>query len=227
MSEHARWAASHLQYEFSDTGLLEQALTHRSASKVNNERLEFLGDALLSFIVATELYQRRPQDSEGDLSRARASLVKQSTLADIGRELKIDEQLRLGPGEVRSGGSHRSSVLADAVESLIGAVFLDGGYDPARALIARLLARRLEDLPDADQLKDPKTELQEWLQGRGMSLPVYTVHSVTGRDHQKVFEILCSVAEGGAGTRGSGASRRRAEQQAAKLMLAELTGESD
>lgn len=225
MTPRVRWAGSHLQYEFSDVGLLEQALTHRSASKINNERLEFLGDALLSLTVANELYLQRPDDAEGDLSRARAALVNKSTLAEIGRELGIDEHLILGRGERRSGGSHRSAGLADAVEALIGAVFLDGGYEPARLLIVRLLATRLQALPGAESLKDPKTKLQEWLQARGLPLPTYTVDSVTGREHQKAFEVHCHLAEGGKQTTGSGTSRRRAEQSAARMMLEELSGE--
>ena len=226
MTRRARWAVSRLQYEFSDSSLLEQARTHRSASKVNNERLEFLGDALLSFTVAHELYRARHADAEGDLSRARAALVNRSVLAEIGRELGIDEHLILGRGERRAGGSHRSAGLADAVEALIGAVFLDGGYEPARSLILHLMAPRLQALPGAEELKDPKTRLQEWLQARGMSLPTYTVHSVTGRDHQKAFEVHCHVAEDGRQTSGSGASRRRAEQDAARTMLEELSGEA-
>lgn len=225
MTARAHWAAKYLKYEFADPDLLEQALTHRSASKTNNERLEFLGDGFLNFTVAAELYRIRPNNSEGDLSRARASLVKKSTLASIGHELEIDTQLILGRGELRSGGAQRSAALADTVESLIGAVFLDGGYDAASALVKRLFAGRLADLPEPEELKDAKTKLQEWLQGRGMSLPSYTVDAITGNDHEKVFAVICKVDGRSAITRGSGASRRRAEQDAAEAMLTELTSE--
>ena len=226
MTERARWAATHLQYVFADPDLLEQALTHRSASKINNERLEFLGDGLLNFVVAAELYRLRPDNSEGDLSRARAALVKKSTLAEIGRELEVDTQLILGRGELRSGGAQRGAALADTVESLVGAVFLDGGYDVAGTLVKRLFAKRFEGLPESGDLKDAKTKLQEWLQGRGMSLPVYTVEDVTGSDHKKVFAVVCKVREHAGVARGSGPSRRRAEQDAAQAMLMELSRES-
>lgn len=222
MTPRARWAAAHLRYEFRDPGLLEQALTHRSASKLNNERLEFLGDALLSFVVAAVLYELRPNGSEGDLSRARAALVRKATLASIGKELGIDSQLILGRGEIRAGGAHRGAALADAVESLIGAVFLDGGFDVARELVVRLFGERFENLPGVDELKDAKTKLQEWLQGRGLALPQYTVESITGSDHQKTFVVACRVSDKGLRTEGSGASRRRAEQDAAQTMLADL-----
>lgn len=222
MTPRARWAAAHLRYEFHDPGLLDQALTHRSASKLNNERLEFLGDAMLNFVVAAVLYELRPQGSEGDLSRARAALVKKATLAAIGRELGIDSQLILGRGEIRAGGAHRGAALADAVESLIGAVFLDGGFEAARALVMRLFGERFQTLPEPDDLKDAKTKLQEWLQGRGLGLPQYSVEAVTGSDHEKTFVVACRIDEKGRRTEGSGGSRRRAEQSAAQAMLADL-----
>lgn len=222
MTARARWAVTHLRYEFDDPGLLEQALTHRSASKRNNERLEFLGDSLLNFVVADVLYALRPAESEGDLSRARAALVNKATLAAIGRDLGVDSQIILGRGELRAGGAQRSAVLADAVESLIGAVWLDGGYDAARRLVERLFGARFETLPGPEELKDAKTKLQEWLQGRGLGLPRYSVESVAGSDHEKEFVVVCEVREKHLRTEGSGASRRRAEQKAAKAMLADL-----
>lgn len=225
MTDRVLWAETYLQYAFDDPSLLTQALTHRSASKQNNERLEFLGDAFLNFAIADELYRRRPQDTEGDLSRARASLVNKNVLAAIGRELKIDTQLVLGHGEARAGGAQRSAGLADAVESLIGAVLLDGGNQSAKALIERLFGERLGQMPDAADLKDPKTKLQEWLQGRGLGLPRYTVDSIVGKDHQRSFTVVCMVKKGELHTKGLGGSRRRAEQDAAAAMLAVLDGD--
>lgn len=222
MTARSRWAETHLQHRFQDPELLELALTHRSASKRNNERLEFLGDAFLNFIVARRLYAMRPDDNEGDLSRARASLVNQATLAALGREIGIDKHLLLGRGELRSGGAHRAAVLADAFEAVIGAVLLDGGPEAAERLIERLFADRLAQLPSAAELKDPKTRLQEWLQGRGLTLPVYRVDSVCGREHEQTFTVVCEVGERDTRTVGRGRSRRIAEQEAAASMLMEL-----
>lgn len=225
MTDRVRWAETYLQYAFNDSGLLTQALTHRSASKQNNERLEFLGDAFLNFAIAEDLYGRRPDDAEGDLSRTRASLVNKNVLAAIGRDLNVDSQLLLGPGEARSGGARRGAALADAVESLIGAVLLDGGHGAATALIGRLFGERLQCMPDASALKDPKTKLQEWLQGRGFSLPRYSVDSIVGREHERSFTVVCTVKEKQLQTKGLGNSRRRAEQDAAEAMLAVLDGD--
>ncbi len=223
----ARWAEAQLRYVFDDLSLLERALTHRSASKTNNERLEYLGDAFLNFIVAKRLFDLRPDDTEGDLSRARAALVKEPTLAAIGQRLGVDGELTLGPGELRSGGAQRAAILADAVEALLGAVLLDGGTAAAEAVVDLMFAGEFASLPDAATLKDPKTRLQEWLQGRGLSLPSYVVESVQGRDHEQTFIIACEVIEKNAHTTGQGQSRRRAEQEAARAMLAVLTGERD
>jgi len=221
----ADWAEKYLRYTFKDPALLERALTHRSASRDNNERLEYLGDSFLSFATARRLYDLRPHDDEGDLSRARASLVKQSTLATIGQRLQLDAQVILGPGELRSGGAQRVAMLADAVEALIGAVLLDGGAVAAESLIDLLFAPEFANLPDAATLKDPKTRLQEWLQGNGFRLPVYSVQSVSGRDHEQTFIVTCTVEEKDAHTTGRGPSRRHAEQEAAAAMLSVLTGE--
>ncbi|HEX9876481.1 MAG TPA: ribonuclease III [Gammaproteobacteria bacterium] len=221
------WAEQKLDYEFSDPSLLELALTHRSASKKNNERLEFLGDSFLNFAVARQLYRIRGEDAEGDLSRLRAFLVRGSTLADIGRDLGLDKHLILGSGELRSGGSRRDSVLANCVEALIGAVLLDGGFDAANAFINRLFENRLGNLPDAENLKDSKTRLQEWLQGCGRALPDYAVESSSGEPHQRIFTVVCSVADEDRRARGIGPSRRKAEQDAAERMLAILIGDTE
>lgn len=223
----ARWAEAQLRYVFKDPSLLERALTHRSAAKANNERLEYLGDSFLNFSVAKRLFDLRPDDTEGDLSRARAALVKEETLAAIGQRLGVDAQLTLGPGELRSGGAQRAAILADAVEALLGAVLLDGGAAAAEAVIGLMFAGEIASLPDAATLKDPKTRLQEWLQGRGLSLPSYVVESVHGRDHEQTFIVACDVTERNVHTTGQGQSRRRAEQEAARAMLAVLTGERD
>jgi ribonuclease-3 len=227
VSSRARWAEARLRYSFKDPTLLEQALTHRSASKNNNERLEYLGDSFLNFAIARRLYDLRSEDTEGDLSRARAALVKEQTLAAMGQSLGIDAEIVLGAGELRSGGAQRGAVLADAVEALIGAVLLDGGTVAAEALIDWLFAEQIAALPDAATLKDAKTRLQEWLQGKGLRLPVYAVESVHGRDHEQTFVVSCEVTEKHAYTTGQGPSRRRAEQEAAAAMLAVLIGERD
>jgi len=225
VSSRSDWAEKNLRYTFKDPALLDRALTHRSASRDNNERLEYLGDSFLSFATARRLYDLRPQDDEGDLSRARASLVNQATLATIGQRLQLDAQVILGPGELRSGGAQRVAVLADVVEALIGAVLLDGGATAAEALIDLLFAAEFANLPDAATLKDPKTRLQEWLQGNGFRLPIYGVQSVSGRDHEQTFIVTCTVEEKDAHTTGRGSSRRHAEQEAASAMLSVLTGE--
>jgi ribonuclease-3 len=222
VTDRARWAERELAYAFSDPNLLEQALTHRSASKNNNERLEFLGDAMLGLIIAKTLYLSRPDAKEGDLSRARAALVKKGTLAEIGRQIGVDQYLVLGSGELRTGGAHRSSALADAIEALIGAVVLDGGYQAAERLVQRLFARPLAELPDTETLKDPKTRLQEWLQARALGLPDYTVDEVTGSDHNQHFAVICRIDAKSLVSTGRGSSRRRAEQAAAEAMLIEL-----
>jgi ribonuclease-3 len=225
VSDRSRWAEAELRYTFHDPSLLELALTHRSASRENNERLEYLGDAFLNFAIARRLYDLRRDDTEGDLSRARAALVKEPTLAAIGQRLGVDEHLTLGAGELRSGGAQRAAVLADAVEALLGAVLLDGGPTAAEAVVDLMFADQFKSLPDAASLKDPKTRLQEWLQGRGLPLPSYVVTAVHGRDHEQTFTVECEVREKNAQTTGHGQSRRRAEQEAAAAMLLVLTGE--
>jgi ribonuclease-3 len=225
VSDRSRWAEAQRHYTFHDPSFLELALTHRSASKHNNERLEYLGDSFLNFAIARRLFELRPDDTEGDLSRARAALVKEPTLAAIGQQLGVDEHLTLGPGELRSGGAQRAAILADAVEALLGAVVLDGGSAAAEAVIDLMFAEQFASLPDAATLKDPKTRLQEWLQGRGLPLPSYVVTAVHGRDHEQTFTVECEVREKNAHTTGHGQSRRRAEQEAAAAMLLVLIGE--
>ncbi|MGI9259507.1 MAG: ribonuclease III [Gammaproteobacteria bacterium] len=225
MTNRLLWADKRLQYQFSDSKLLDLALTHRSAAKHNNERLEFLGDAFLNFSIAQELYEIRPDDSEGDLSRLRASLVKGTTLAELGRELEIAPLIVMGAGELRSGGSNRDSTIANAVEAVIGAVLLDGGAKAADSCVTRLFESRLKNLPSADSLKDAKTKLQEWLQGRGLGLPIYEVESVTGEPHQQCFVVSCELRDSGQRTTGHGQSRRHAEQDAAERMHSELNSD--
>ncbi|MGB5335033.1 MAG: ribonuclease III [Woeseiaceae bacterium] len=221
-----RWFYKTLHYRFQDLGLFGQALTHRSAARVNNERLEFLGDAILDFVISEAVYALRPDASEGDLSKLRSSLVKDSSLAALAADLGIGEHLILGGGELKSGGHRRESILADALEALFAAVFLDSGIEPAKRVIQQVFAARLEALPDAADLRDPKTRLQEWLQGRGLELPEYELLEVTGEAHKQRFEVTCRVADSDAVTSGRSTTRRNAEQKAAKAMLTVLRGDT-
>jgi ribonuclease-3 len=213
---------SRLGYLFRDTGLLDNALTHRSRGNRNNERLEFLGDAVLGLCISELLYERFPDVEEGDLSRLRASLVNRETLADIAATLELGELLRLGSGELKSGGFRRRSILADALEAVLGAIYLDGGFDAAGQVIKHLFAERLDKLPPPESLKDAKTRLQEILQGRGHALPEYSVESVSGRDHEQVFHVRCQLPALDLEASGSGGSRRKAEQAAASALLEKL-----
>ena len=214
------WLKKSLDYEFTDPHLLQQALTHRSASGDNNERLEFLGDAVLDFVISEVVFRTHPGAPEGDLSRVRSSLVKDTSLAELASDLGLGEFLILGGGERKTGGHRRESILADALEALFGAVYLDAGFDAARSIIERVFGDRLEDFPDAGELRDPKTRLQEWLQARQMDLPLYELIEVTGKPHQQTFEVTCAIP--GSTTRGAGTTRRNAEQEAALAMLSEL-----
>lgn len=211
-----------LQYDFTDGRLCTQALTHRSAGTPHNERLEFLGDAMLGLIVAEELYRRFPDADEGMLTRLRAALVRKETLAELAVELDLGAHLRLGEGELRSGGFRRASILANALEAILGAIYLDGGYEACRAAITRLFDRRLAGLSAAETSKDPKTELQEWLQARGRPLPAYRTTGVEGAPHDRHFVVECMLEDAMAAVTGEGSSRRHAEQQAAERMLARL-----
>ncbi|MEO5659583.1 MAG: ribonuclease III [Polaromonas sp.] len=208
-----------LQHAFANPQLLVQALTHRSFSANHNERLEFLGDSVLNLAVAGLLYAQLKDLPEGDLSRARANLVKEDTLHKLAVVLGLPELLRLGEGEARSGGQNRPSMLADALEAVIGAVYLDAGFDQADQLVRRLF-KDLDVNPQMKAIgKDPKTELQEWLQGRKMSLPLYRVVGTTGAAHTQTFEVECEIAQIGRTERGMGSSRRAGEQAAATTML--------
>ena len=214
---------SRLGYSFRDIELLQQAISHRSVGARNNERLEFLGDAILGFEVADGLYRRADDADEGQLSRMRAHLVRRETLAEIARSLDLGAVLNLGAGELRSGGQSRDSILADAVEAIIAAVYLDGGLDEARALIRRLLGTRLTEPTAEIRLKDPKTRLQEYLQSIGHALPQYEVLEISGEQHRQRFRVACSTGIV-ADTDGEGSSRRKAEQAAAQTMLDALEG---
>jgi ribonuclease III len=211
-----------LQHRFSDPQLLARALTHRSFSADHNERLEFLGDSVLNLAVAALLYERLRALPEGDLSRVRANLVKQETLHQLAVGVGLPEVVRLGEGEMRSGGSRRPSILADALEALIGAVHLDAGYGAAEALVHRLFQDVEINPTMAATAKDPKTELQEWLQGRKMQLPIYRVAATLGAAHKQTFDVECEISELGVVERGIGASRRAGEQAAAAAMLLAL-----
>jgi ribonuclease III len=218
------WAAARLGHRFREAALLEAALTHRSAGRQNYERLEFVGDAVLNFAVAALLYRECPDADEGTLSRYRAALVSGTSLAGIALDLGLGAQLRLGGGELKSGGHRRSSILGDALEALIGAIYLDAGIDAATTVIERLYDGRLGALPRAEDLKDPKTRLQEQLQSRGLPLPVYSVEEVSGEPHEQWFAARCEVATLELSARGEGSSRRRAEQEAASRVLERLAG---
>ena len=211
-----------LGYRFQDPGLLQAAVTHRSAGSNNNERLEFLGDAVLGYVIAEWLYTLFPEASEGQLSRLRATLVKKDTLAGIARELKIGDYLSLGSGELKSGGFRRDSILADALEAILGGIVMDNGFEACRSSIRRLFADRVSRLSAGDELKDPKTRLQEYLQSRKLELPDYEVLEVTGQAHNQQFVVECRVKGVQQPCRGRGSSRRRAEQATAESMLAQL-----
>jgi ribonuclease-3 len=208
-----------LQYRFGDAELLQQAVTHRSHGSVHNERLEFLGDSVLNCVVAQLLYQKYARLDEGDLSRLRANLVKQQSLSEIAERISLSDFLRLGEGERKSGGFRRPSILADTLEAVFGAVFVDGGFEGAREVIGRLFEPVLKSVDPKTLGKDAKTLLQEYLQGKRLPLPVYTVVETRGAAHNQEFEVECSIPKFEVGVRGSGKSRRGAEQSAAKLAL--------
>ncbi|MCP1064738.1 ribonuclease III [Serratia symbiotica] len=211
-----------LGYTFQQQELLLLALTHRSASSKHNERLEFLGDSILSFVIANALYQRFPHIDEGDMSRMRATLVRGHTLAEMAREFDLGECLLLGPGELKSGGSRRESILADTVEALIGGVFLDSDMQRVERLILDWYRSRLDEISPGDKQKDPKTRLQELLQGHHLPLPSYLVVQVCGEAHDQEFTIHCQVSGLNDPVMGIGSSRRKAEQAAAEQMLKKL-----
>lgn len=211
------------EYRFEQEELLRQALTHRSFSRGdNNERLEFLGDSILGLIISRQIYARFGEASEGKLSRMRAALVKKQTLAEIARSIDLGAHLRLGGGELKSGGHRRESILADALEAIIAAVYLDGGDAAAEGVVLRLYQDRLDALDETMHLKDAKTRLQEYLQSRKMNLPDYSVDETSGQAHEQTFTVSCNLAELDLHSVGRGSSRKQAEQEAARDMLARL-----
>jgi ribonuclease III len=216
----SRSLAQWLDPEILNSSLFREAVTHRSAGGHNNERLEYLGDAVLGMIVAEYLYGAFTAAREGDLSRLRAHLVRKDTLAEIAKELSLGELLLLGPGELKTGGYRRDTILADALEAIVGAVYLTRGMDYARAFVLRLLKARIDALPHPHELKDPKTRLQEYLQSRNLPLPEYGLHEVSGESHAQHFTMICEVRGAGIRTIGQGSSKREAEQAAARAALA-------
>jgi ribonuclease-3 len=207
---------------FADPELLKQALTHRSAGAPHNERLEFLGDGIVNLLIAEALYLRWPKADEGALTRARAELVREASLAVIGRELQLGERLTLGPGEMKSGGHRRDSILADAVEAVVAAIYLDVGFEACRSAVLPWFEAALAALPVGKAEKDAKTRLQEWLQARQRPLPTYELISETGDDHAKQFRVACTLGDPPLRAEGEGSSRRLAEQQAAAALISQL-----
>ena len=215
--------ADRIAHQFAQPGLLAQALTHRSAGAPHNERLEFLGDALVNLFAAEALYARWPRADEGALTRARAELVRETALAPIGRAQQLGERLTLGPGEMKSGGHRRDSILADAVEAVVAAIYLDAGFETCRDVVLPWFEAAMEALPPPHKVgKDAKTRLQEWLQGRQKPLPVYELVAETGEDHAKTFRVRCTLVQPVLVSEGEGSSRRSAEQAAAEAVLAAI-----
>ena len=222
-SKSLKYLMTILNYEFKNTALLELALTHRSVETNNNERLEFLGDSILNFIIAHALFQQFPNLPEGDLSRLRSNLVNQETLALLAGEMNIGNYIKLGPGELKSGGVRRKSILSDTVEAIIGAIYLDGGMINCEKNVIRWFDSRLKMIKaykiNTHALKDPKSRLQEYLQGAKMALPVYTVVSIKGQAHDQLFQVKCEVPDISYSSEGIAASRREAEQIGAEIFL--------
>jgi ribonuclease-3 len=213
------------EYRFADEGLLKEALTHRSIGSRNNERLEFLGDSVLNLVVSSRLYELRPDAKEGDLTKMRARLVRRESLADLASSIGLGRQLILGEGEMKSGGYRRASILADGFEAVLGAIYLEGGYEVCRHEILRFIDPLIENLPDMESLKDAKTRLQEWLQARGRPLPQYFLVREEGADHAKKFHVQCSIPDDENRVEANGSARRLAEQIAARRMLKQLQAE--
>jgi len=224
LNKASDWLKQTLHYEFNNVEYLSQALTHRSASGSNNERLEFLGDAVLDSVISEFVYRQLPAGTEGELSRLRSALVKDTSLADLAAQLGIGEHLILGPGEKKAGGHRRASILADALEALFAAVYLDSGYQSAATVICTAFGDRLQNLPDPADLRDPKTRLQEHLQSKKLGLPEYVVTATSGKAHKQTFNVMCTVSDLGQQASGEGSSRRDAEQSAADHMLGQIGG---
>ena len=208
-----------VDYRFRDPGLLEKALTHRSAGQGNYERLEFLGDSVLDLVVAEHLLELHPKAPEGDLSRMRSRLVRGESLKDMASRLDLGQYVRLGSGERKSGGRRRASILGDALEALLGAIYLDGGYERCKNVILQLIQPAVASLPDIEELKDAKTRLQEFLQARGRPLPLYALVHESGADHDKEFTVQCALEDSDDVSSATGSSRRKAEQAAAEALL--------
>jgi ribonuclease-3 len=208
-----------IPYSFNDPEVLALALSHRSVGRLNNERLEFLGDSILNFVVSARLFDLRKDNNEGELSRLRARVVRGDTLAKLAHGLKLGDYIKLGEGELRSGGFKRNSILADALEAVFGAIYLDGGFGPCEEAILHVCNPFIDQLPDANELKDPKTRVQEWLQGHGYPLPEYSLLSDDGPPHKKHFLVECSSETVGFKVTGKGGSRQKAEQAAAAAAL--------
>jgi ribonuclease III len=219
LSNARAWISDTLHYEFGSDAYLTQALTHRSASSSNNERLEFLGDAVLDTVISEIIFRNRPEGTEGELSRLRSALVKDTSLAELAAQLGLGEHIILGPGEKKAGGHRRASILADALEALFGAVYLDAGYEAAARVICTAFGDRLENLPDSADLRDSKTRLQEYLQSKQLGLPTYEITDTRGKAHKQSFTVACRIAALEQQTSGVGGSRREAEQHAAENML--------
>lgn len=211
-----------IDYQFADLGLLKQALTHRSAAKIHNERLEFLGDGILNLTIAEALYHQFPKCNEGELSRMRATLVREPTLAELARQFELGEYMALGSGELKSGGFRRESILADAVEAIIGAMSLDSNLPAAMQVVRQWYQPLLVQIKPGENQKDPKTRLQEYLQGKRLPLPTYDVTDIKGEAHCQTFTVECKVSNFDRTFTASGASRRKAEQAAAEKILKEL-----
>lgn len=221
MSGYAR-LYKRMNYEFSDESLLVKAMTHRSVGKHNNERLEYLGDSILNFVIAEKLFNKFTDAREGDLSRLRSWLVNGDRLTEVANSLSLGDYLELGPGELKTGGHRRASILEDAMEALIGAVYLDSNFDVCRQFILNVYTEKLDSIPTVDDLKDPKTRLQEYLQARQSPLPDYSVEDISGEQHNRMFKVSCTVKGLNKPTYGIGGSRRKAEQESAKNALQEL-----
>ncbi len=216
-----------IPYSFSDPDLLNLALSHRSVGRTNNERLEFLGDSILNFVVSARLFDLKPNDNEGELSRLRARIVRGESLAKLAQGINLGEYIKLGEGELKSGGYKRKSILADALEAVFGAIYLDGGFEPCEAAILHVCNPMIAELPDAQELIDPKTRLQEWLQGKRHGLPVYSLLSEKGPPHKKQFLIQCEAIDLDIKVTGSGSSRQKAEQAAASAALDLIEADSN
>lgn len=208
-----------IPYSFSDPDLLAQALSHRSVGRLNNERMEFLGDSVLNFVVSARLFELKLSDNEGELSRLRARVVRGETLAKLAQELNLGDYIKLGEGELKSGGYKRNSILADALEAVFGAIYLDGGFTASEAAILDVCNPYIASLPDARELIDPKTRLQEWLQGHAYGLPIYTLISEDGPPHKKHFMMQCEAPGVDIKVVGNGPSRQKAQQSAASVAL--------